>query len=57
MGVEDLSPEQDKTIGGYCMQDVDLTYAAYKRFNLEFPMSERAVIDVRSVCLQNQWYT
>ena len=45
MGVEDLSPEQDETIGGYCIQDVDLTYAAYKRFNLEFPMSERAVID------------
>ena len=45
MGVEDLSPEQDETIGGYCIQDVDLTYAAYKRFNLEFPVSEKAVID------------
>ena len=45
MGVEDLSPEQDKTIGGYCIQDVDLTYAAYKCFILEFPASEKTVID------------
>ena len=29
-GVRDLDPELDNTIGGYCIQDVDLTYDYFK---------------------------
>tara|TARA_R110002051_G_scaffold21001_3_gene56386 strand:+ start:6939 stop:8801 length:1863 start_codon:yes stop_codon:yes gene_type:complete len=46
MGVEDLSPKQDEIIGNYCIQDVDLTYAAYQKFVDGFPEEELKIIDM-----------
>ena len=46
IGVEDLSPEQDETIGNYCIQDVDLTYAAYEKLVKDFPEDELKIIDM-----------
>lgn len=46
IGVEDLSPEQDETIGNYCIQDVDLTYAAFKKLSKGFPEEELKIIDM-----------
>ena len=45
-GVEDLSPEQDETIGNYCIQDVDLTYAAYEKLIKDFQENELKIIDL-----------
>jgi hypothetical protein len=36
-GVRDLDPELDEVIGGYCIQDVDLTYAIYNKMCTDSP--------------------
>jgi len=46
MGIEDLSIEQDETIGNYCIQDVDLTYAAYEKLIKNFPEDELKIVDI-----------
>lgn len=45
-GIRDLSPELDAQIGGYCIQDVDLTYAIFKQFVQTYPQEELDVIDL-----------
>lgn len=45
-GIRDLSPELDAQIGGYCIQDVDLTYAIFKQFIQTYPQEELDVIDL-----------
>ena len=45
-GIRDLSPELDKQIGGYCIQDVDLTYAIFQQFIQTYPQEELDVIDL-----------
>ena len=45
-GVRDLDPELDEVIGGYCIQDVDLTYAIYNKMCHEFPQSELDLMDL-----------
>ena len=45
-GVRDLDPELDEVIGGYCIQDVDLTYAIYNKMSHEFPQSELDLMDL-----------
>ena len=51
-GVVDLSPELDEAIGGYCIQDVDLTYAIFMKLKNTYPQSELDLIDltVRMFC-------
>ena len=45
-GIRDLDPELDKTIGNYCIQDVDLTYDLYQAYKDRFPKSELDLIDL-----------
>ena len=46
-GVRDLDPELDAQIGGYCVQDVDLTYALFQSYmNKNFPCDELDLIDL-----------
>jgi len=45
-GVRDLDPELDQTIGGYCIQDVDLTYAIFHKMLSAYPQSELDLIDL-----------
>jgi len=45
-GIRDLSPELDEQIGGYCIQDVDLTYAIFQQFIQTYPQEELDVIDL-----------
>ena len=45
-GVRDLTAELDEQIGGYCIQDVDLTYAAWKNLCKNFPKEELDLIDL-----------
>jgi len=45
-GIYDLNAEQDETLGGYCIQDVDLTYAIYNKARPSFPDSEMDIIDL-----------
>jgi DNA polymerase len=46
-GVRDLDPEMDDTIGQYCIQDVDLTYALFQSYtNKNFPCDELDLIDL-----------
>lgn len=45
-GIRDLNPELDEQIGGYCIQDVELTYAIYNKMRHEFPQSELDLMDL-----------
>ena len=45
-GVRDLDPELDAQIGGYCIQDVDLTYALFQRYMANYPDTELDLIDL-----------
>ena len=48
----DLTEEEQKILGGYCIQDVDLTWAAYKRMWPDMPEEELELIDwhIRQFC-------
>ncbi len=45
-GIYDLDPETEEALAGYCIQDVDLTYALYQRMVEQMPMSELELIDL-----------
>ena len=45
-GIRDLDPELDETIGGYCIQDVDLTYEIFNKMVKGYPQSELDLIDL-----------
>jgi DNA polymerase len=45
-GIYDLDPELEEAIAGYCIQDVDLTYALYNKLVWEMPVSELDLIDL-----------
>lgn len=45
-GIYDLDPGLEESIAGYCIQDVDLTYAIYKQWVTMVPMSELDLIDL-----------
>ena len=45
-GVRDLDPELDAQIGGYCIQDVDLTYALFIEYIKLYPDKELRIIDL-----------
>ena len=45
-GIRDLDPELDAQIGGYCIQDVDVTYAIYHHMIQGYPQSELNLIDL-----------
>ncbi len=36
-GIRDLDPELEKVIAGYCIQDVDVTYAIFNKMVKNFP--------------------
>lgn len=45
-GIYDLDPELEESIAGYCIQDVDLTYAIYNAWVAHMPASEMHLIDI-----------
>ena len=45
-GVRDLDPELEVSIAGYCIQDVDLTYAIFQKMVEGYPQSELDLIDM-----------
>lgn len=45
-GIRDLDPELDAQIGGYCIQDVDLTYELFKSYSATYPDKELQIIDL-----------
>lgn len=45
-GVRDLDPELDAEIGGYCIQDCELTYAAWQKMCINYPKNELDLIDL-----------
>lgn len=45
-GIYDLDPELEEAIAGYCIQDVDLTYAIYKQLVDRMPQSEMDIINI-----------
>ena len=45
-GIYDLDPELEEAIAGYCIQDVDLTYAIYNELVDRMPQSEMDIIDM-----------
>lgn len=45
-GIYDLPPDIEEQIAGYCIQDVDLTYAIYNQFMQSYPESEMDLIDL-----------
>jgi len=45
-GIYDLPPDIEEQIAGYCVQDVDLTYALFKLMQPTYPQSELDLIDV-----------
>ncbi len=45
-GIYDLDPELEASIAGYCIQDVDLTYALYHDMVARLPKSELDLIDL-----------
>jgi DNA polymerase len=51
-GIVDLPPDIEEAIAGYCIQDVDLTYAIYQEIKENYPQSELDLIDltVRMFC-------
>ena len=51
-GIVDLPPDIEEAIAGYCIQDVDLTYAIYQEIKQNYPQTELDLIDltVRMFC-------
>ena len=51
-GIVDLPPDIEEAIAGYCIQDVDLTYAIYQEIKENYPQTELDLIDltVRMFC-------
>ena len=45
-GIYDLPPDIEDSLAGYCIQDVDLTYAIYQKLRNEYPDIEMDVIDL-----------
>lgn len=45
-GIYDLDPETEEALAGYCIQDVDLTYALYMNMINQMPLSELDLIDM-----------
>ena len=45
-GIYDLPPDIEEQIAGYCIQDVDLTYAIYQQLIKNYPQSEMDIIDI-----------
>ena len=45
-GIRDLPPDIEEQIAGYCIQDVDLTYAIFQKFVRSYPQDELDVIDL-----------
>ena len=45
-GIYDLDPETEEALAGYCIQDVDLTYALYRKMINEMPLTELELIDM-----------
>lgn len=44
-GKRDLTPEDQQVLGGYCLNDVDLTYRLWQHLRQGFPVSELKLID------------
>ena len=46
-GIYDLPPDVEEAIAGYCIQDVDLTYAIYMQYTQQsYPQTELDLIDL-----------
>ena len=45
-GTYDLPPAIEDALAGYCIQDVDLTYAIYQQLLPEYPQTELDIIDL-----------
>lgn len=46
-GIYDLPPDVEQAIAGYCIQDVDLTYAIYMQYTQQsYPQTELDLIDL-----------
>ncbi|MBN86690.1 MAG: hypothetical protein CL885_04130 [Dehalococcoidia bacterium] len=45
-GIYDLDPETEGSLAGYCIQDVELTYALYQKMIWAMPDSELDLIDL-----------
>ena len=45
-GIVDLPPDIEQSIAKYCIQDVDLTYAIYKKLQPDYPSDELKLIDM-----------
>lgn len=44
-GLFDLTPEQEKVLADYCIQDVEVTFACFSKLWTFFPQSEMKIID------------
>jgi len=45
-GIYNLDPETEEALAGYCIQDVDLTWALYQKMITQMPQSEMDLIDI-----------
>lgn len=45
-GIRDLPPELEAKLGGYCLNDVDLTWRAFEIMREGFPIAELRLIDL-----------
>lgn len=45
-GIYDLPPDVEDALAGYCIQDVDLTYAIYQQLLPDYPQTELDIIDL-----------